>query len=129
VITNRTLAKAQALAADWQEQGKVLACSFNQLDQYYFDWIINGTAASLAGQQLPLPDGILAPQSWSYDMVYGPETSPFSHWAKQQGAQYNLDGLGMLVEQAAEAFFLWRAIRPDSQQVLKTLAQAIKPHS
>ena len=95
--------------------------------------VINGTSASLSGAGLPLPDPdapVLAPGGLAVDMMYGPSTAPFLDWAAGQagsgGAQR--DGLGMLVEQAAEAFLLWRGVRPDSATVLAALRQRLAAH-
>jgi shikimate dehydrogenase len=120
VIANRTVSKAQDLAKAVQHLGKVSACGFTQVTGQ-FDWIINGTSASLSGDLPPLPAGILAQGARTYDMMYGAEPTVFSQWAKQQGATQADDGLGMLVEQAAEAFTIWRGVRPQTQQVLADL--------
>jgi shikimate dehydrogenase len=85
-----------------------------------FDIVINGTASSLAGGAVPVPAAVLAPGTLACDMMYGPAAQPFLAWAAAGGAQPR-DGLGMLVEQAAEAFLLWRGMRPPSAQVLAEL--------
>lgn len=121
VIANRTVSKAQTLADEFADLGKVSAAGFEDLAGQQFDLIINGTAASLQGDLPPLPDGILAAEAWCYDMMYGAEETVFNTWARQQGAAKTIDGLGMLVEQAAESFFMWRHVRPDTAPVIDTL--------
>ena len=120
VIANRTVSKAQDLADEFAELGQVTALGFEQLTDSY-DLVINGTAASLQGDLPPLPDGLLAGDAWCYDMMYGAEETPFNAWARQQGAQKTIDGLGMLVEQAAESFFMWRHVRPQTAPVITEL--------
>ena len=89
-----------------------------------FDVIINATASSLEGGPVPVPASVLRPGSLAYDMMYGPAAQPFLDWASAHGATAR-DGLGMLVEQAAEAFLLWRGVRPPSAPVLQELRAAI----
>ena len=115
VIANRTAAKAEALAARF---AGATASSFSALDRS-FDLVINATSAGLAGEPLPLPPAIWRPGALGYDMVYGRET-PFLAAARAAGARA-CDGLGMLVEQAAESFFIWRGVRPDTGDVLARL--------
>jgi shikimate dehydrogenase len=85
-----------------------------------FDVVINATASSLAGAEVPVPARVLRPGSLAYDMMYGPAAQGFLQWAVQHGATAR-DGLGMLVEQAAESFALWRGVRPPSARVLAEL--------
>ena len=122
-VANRTVAKAQALIDLFQEdaQGTELcACGFEELAGP-FDLIINGTSASLQGELPPLPAEIVGPGTLAYDMMYSLQTTPFNQWALDHGAARQFDGLGMLVEQAAEAFLVWRGIRPETQAVIETL--------
>ena len=119
-IANRTPAKAAALAASFAAHEPVSGLSFTELSGHQFDIIINASAASLAGELPPLPAGLIAPGGMAYDMMYGRAT-PFLTWVQTQGAGRCADGLGMLVEQAAEAFFVWRGIRPDTASVLGEL--------
>ncbi|MEW6645940.1 MAG: shikimate dehydrogenase [Pseudomonadota bacterium] len=121
VIANRTVAKAEELAAAFADLGTVRASSFAALAGQQFDVVINGTAASLQGEVPPLPDGILAPGAVCYDMMYGKEPTAFLRWAMAAGAAQSADGLGMLVEQAAEAFYLWRGVRPATAEVIAAL--------
>jgi len=116
VIANRTFSRAQELA-DLFGRG-VRACGFDALDTP-FDLVINATAASLAGELLPLSPRIFTAGTLAYDMMYGRDT-PFLAFARSHGAA-TADGLGMLVEQAAEAFYLWRGVRPDTAPVIVAL--------
>ncbi|QXW19036.1 shikimate dehydrogenase [Comamonas aquatica] len=124
VVCNRTFHKAQALvdahAPLAQSQKVELLAQEQQGLSGSFDIIINGTAASLQGAGIPVPASVLRPGSLAYDMMYGQAAQPFLDWAQQHGA-VGRDGLGMLVEQAAESFALWRGVRPPSQQVLQEL--------
>lgn len=119
-IANRTASKAVALAADFAAWGVVSGGSFEAI-RGQFDLIINGTAASLHGELPPLPDGCLARDGCTYDMMYAAKPTTFVAWGRAQGASQALDGLGMLVEQAAEAFYLWHGVRPETAPVLAQL--------
>jgi len=121
VIANRTATRAQELAARLRDLGEITGCGLQQLQGMHFDLIINATAAGLAGQVPDIPDGLLTPGGWTYDMLYASEATAFVRWGRGQGAATALDGLGMLVEQAAESFFLWRGIRPDTRAVIGAL--------
>lgn len=120
-IANRTPAKAQALASEFSAEVTVQACAYAELDGQHFDLIINGTSSGLAGEVPPLPEDVLAPGGLCYDMLYGAKPTAFLRWAEAHGASLSIDGLGMLVEQAAESFLLWRGIRPYTHPVLKQL--------
>ncbi len=124
LIANRTLSKAEALAALYPA-GTVTACSYAELIGQQFEVIINGTSAGLADALPPLPAGLLAPGGLGYDMVYGNRPTVFVQWAQAQGAT-GLDGLGMLVEQAAESFYLWRGLRPHTAPVIAALRAAMQ---
>jgi shikimate dehydrogenase len=119
VIANRTLAKAEELAKLF-DAGKIVRASSLNIHARPFDIVINGTSASLGGEMPDLSPTILAPNACCYDMMYGKELTPFLLWAQQQGAQV-ADGLGMLVEQAAESFYLWRGVRPETKPVMALL--------
>ena len=121
VIANRTADKAVRLAADFADLGPVRGCGFDALEGP-FDLVINGTSASLSGDLPPLPDDLLAEGAVAYDMAYGSEPTPFQRWAEAHGARLALDGLGMLVEQAAESFRMWRGVQPDTAPVRQALA-------
>ena len=119
-VANRTAAKAVALAEAFADAGKVSGGGFTDIHGE-FDLIMNGTAASLQGDLPPLPQGCLAQGGCTYDMMYGAKPTAFVQWGNAQGAAQALDGLGMLVEQAAEAFFIWRDVRPNTKPILAQL--------
>ena len=124
VIANRTVSKAEALAADFADLGRISGCGFAEAtppDGSAFDVIINGTSASLAGELPPLTSSVIGPETVCYDMMYGKGLTVFNRWAREHGAARVIDGLGMLVEQAAEAFELWRGVRPDTAPVMAEL--------
>jgi len=121
VIANRTLEKAIDLAAEFISLGNMSGCGFEALNNQQFDLIINATAASLIGQLPPLPADILAENGVCYDLAYSNESTAFVRWGQENKALKSLDGLGMLVEQAAEAFFIWRGVRPRTEPVIKLL--------
>jgi shikimate dehydrogenase len=122
VIANRTAARAQALAKMIAaERGQVQGCGFEALAGQPFDVIVNATAAGLSGQTPPLPHGVLAEGGCCYDMVYGDSPTAFERWGLAHGAGVSLNGLGMLVEQAAESFFIWRGVRPATAPVIEAL--------
>ena len=125
VIANRTVEKAEQLAHEFADLGPVAASGFDWLDAPV-DLIINGTSASLAGDVPAIaPSLIERGHTHCYDMMYGREATAFNRWAAAHGAAQTLDGLGMLVEQAAEAFCLWRQVRPDSAPVLAELRRLL----
>lgn len=121
LIANRSAAKAVALAEQFDEPDLLLGCGLSELPEQSFDLIINATSASLAGDSLPLPATVWQADGLVYDMMYGKQETAFLRQAAAAGVQLRLDGLGMLVEQAAEAFFLWRGVRPDTAPVLAEL--------
>ncbi len=125
VIANRTVAKAELLRDLFADLGPVHACGFDALAGERFDLVVNGTSASLGGALPELPPGLFAPRSVAYDLFYAPRPTPFMRWALQQGATRAFDGLGMLVEQAAESFFIWRGVRPDTRPVIQALRAVI----
>lgn len=119
VIANRTLAKAEELAEQFRrhpgQAGRLSAAPFDALDGA-FDIIINATSASLSAELPPIPASAFSAQTFAYDMMYGAQPTVFMQAAATHGAAVR-DGLGMLVEQAAEAFFVWRGVRPDTAPV------------
>lgn len=121
VIANRSENRAFALAAGFQDLGAISGSTFAALAGQNFGLVINATSASLDGQLPPLPSGIVAPEAVCYDMVYGKAETPFMRWALAQGCARAVQGLGMLVEQAAESFFVWRGVRPDTGPVREAL--------
>ncbi len=122
-VANRTAAKAEALATDFSDLGAIVGSGFEEV-QGPFDLVINGTSASLSGELPPLPDALFSSGAGAYDMMYGAEPTVFLRWAADQGAR-TMDGLGMLVEQAAESFFQWRGKHPDTRPVLETLRRSL----
>jgi shikimate dehydrogenase len=125
VIANRTVAKAEQLAREFADLGPIMASGFDWLDESV-DLIINGTSASLAGDVPPIAASLIQPgHTLCYDMMYAKQATAFNAWAAAQGAAQTLDGLGMLVEQAAEAFALWRGLRPQSAPVLAHLRELL----
>lgn len=124
VLTNRTFDKAFQLAQEFDDLGRIEAVHMNQLSGP-FDWIINGTAASLQGDVPNLPESVLGEHTRVYDMMYGKEITPFNAWALDNGAEKAFDGLGMLVEQAAESFRKWRGVMPSTPTVISDLRAAM----
>ncbi|MCY7263066.1 shikimate dehydrogenase [Pseudomonas protegens] len=125
VIANRTVEKAELLAELFADLGPVSASGFDWL-QESVDLIINATSASLSGDLPPIASSLIEPgKTVCYDMMYAKEPTPFCRWASEHGAALVLDGLGMLAEQAAEAFYLWRGVRPDSAPVLAELRRQL----
>jgi shikimate dehydrogenase len=128
-IANRTVAKADVLAALFAARAgdtALDACGFDALAGRRFDLVINATAASLADELPPLPPGLYAEGALAYDMMYARAPTRFMRAALADGAARVADGLGMLVEQAAESFTLWRGVRPDSAPVLAELRRQIE---
>lgn len=121
VIANRTVEKAQQLHQEFSHLGQIQSCGFSQFPEQVFDLIINGTSASLSAELPPLPGVLVSPETFCYDLVFSDKPTIFLQWAKQHGAQHSADGLGMLVEQAAESFYIWRGIRPNTQPILALL--------
>ena len=120
-IVNRTVEKAEQLACEFADLGHMTAAGYDWIDAPV-DIIINGTSASLSGELPPLANSLIkAGDTVCYDMMYGKDTTVFNQWAQAQGAARTLDGLGMLVEQAAEAFFVWTGVRPNPKPVLEQL--------
>ena len=122
-IANRTVAKADALVKLFKPvagETALSACGFEQ-PREPFDVIINGTSASLQGDLPPLSPEVLGEQTVVYDMMYSLQTTTFNQWALEQGAQNVHDGLGMLVEQAAESFRIWRGVNPATGPVIEEL--------
>jgi len=134
VVVNRTAARAAELVArhaDWaQRHGVAAQVADLAAPGRGFDLVINASASSLQGAAAPVPAEVLRPGTLAVDLMYGAAAAPFLAWARAHGAQ-GRDGLGMLVEQAAEAFFLWRGLRPDAAAVLAALRRQLEapaPH-
>jgi len=126
LVANRTLARAETLAELFAADGRVQACGFDQVPAEAFDLIINGTSASLQGELPPVPAATVGAQTACYDMMYAAEPTPFCRWATELGAARVIDGLGMLVEQAAESFRTWRGVQPQTAPVINALRAALK---
>lgn len=121
-IANRTLDKAQILADHFSRSGPVSACRFNVVPvTEKYDLIINATSAGVKGEVPPYPAAAISKNTLCYDLSYGLKPTPFSLWAREQGAERSVMGWGMLVEQAAESFSIWRGVRPETAPVLKQM--------
>ena len=122
-IANRTLDKAEALVQHFSRFGPVSACSFKAVPVTEpYDLVVNATSAGLRGEKPPFPAAAIANSGLCYDLSYGLKPTPFSTWAREQGAARSVMGWGMLVEQAAESFRIWRGVRPDTAAVLKQMS-------
>jgi shikimate dehydrogenase len=122
VIANRTPARAGKLAREFADLGSIVGCGFDQVSGAPYDLIINATSAGLQREMPALPAGLVNEDSICYDMAYGRGDTPFISWARSLHAASAVKGWGMLVEQAAESFLLWRGQRPKTQPVLEALA-------
>lgn len=123
-IANRTLVKAEELVEIFSSQIPVNAVQYLDLNQP-FDLIINGTSASLNNELPPVPEIVVKSDTVTYDMMYVDGITVFNQWAQSNGANCCIDGLGMLIEQAAESFRIWRGVRPDTQPVIEMLRASI----
>ena len=122
-IANRTLSKARILAEHFSATGPVTACRFREVQPTSsYELVINATSAGVKGETPPYPESAITDRTFCYDLSYGLNPTPFSSWAARRGAAHSVMGWGMLVEQAAESFLLWRGVRPDTQKVLKQLS-------
>lgn len=124
VIANRTVSKAEALIEQFNDS-KLHACGFEQTSGTVFDVIINATSASLSGKIPTISTSTITKSTVCYDMVYGKELTPFLSWAKAQGAAKVIDGIGMLVGQAAESFNIWRGVKPEVDMVIEQLKSSL----
>ena len=125
LIANRTKQKAVQLAEDFSDLGKINGCGLDEISDNSFDIVINGTSASLQGDLPPLPDSVFDKHSCSYDMMYAAQATVFMQWSQNNGVKQVFDGLGMLVEQAAESFYIWRGVRPETSHVIKHLRETM----
>lgn len=125
VIANRTVSKADNICQQFADN-RLSATGYNELVNRNFDIIINATSASLAGDLPPIPTNIISSKVVCYDMVYGKSDTPFLQWSREQGAIKVIDGLGMLVEQAAVSFEVWRGVKPEVQIVINKLRSSLK---
>lgn len=124
LIANRTLERAETLQRDFGALGNTSVCRFDDLgDAEPFDIVINATSAGLHGEQPPFPPTLVSDSSFCYDLAYSLKPTPFVEWATASGAGMAVQGWGMLVEQAAESFAIWRGLRPDTRPILDKLLQ------
>jgi len=121
VIANRTLSRARELLAAFASPIGSTVCNLEDLSSTAFDLVINATAASLMGEVPNLPNGIFSNGALAYDLAYADQPTPFMRWAMDAGAVRAVDGLGMLVEQAAESFWIWHQHRPQTAPVISAL--------
>ena len=125
LIVNRTAGKAQQLATEFADLAGVEGGAYSLIDAREFDLVINATSAGLTGEMPDLPGGMLTERSCCYDMVYGAEPTAFMRWAAHHAAWAVADGLGMLVEQAAQSFYRWRKVRPETRPVILKLRESM----
>lgn len=125
LIANRTAVKAKQLAQDFADLGNINGCGLDTIGDTAFDIIINGTSASLHGELPALPSTIFKAGSCSYDMMYSAQATVFMQWSTDNGAAQVFDGLGMLVEQAAEAFYIWRGVKPETASVIQQIRDSL----
>ncbi len=125
VVANRTVSRAVSLCQAFCDQGTVRSAGFADLENGAFDLVVNATSAEISGQLPPVPRSALAVDAVVYDMMYGARPTAFVRWGRSAGARLAADGLGMLVEQAAESFFIWRGVRPETAPVLEALRQSL----
>lgn len=121
VIANRTADRAVELAHQFGDLGAIRGCGFPELVDQSFDIVINATSASLSGAVPDVSPRILRPDTFCYDMMYAAEPTAFVRWCQEHAAERVVDGLGMLVEQAAESFLIWRGVRPRTEPVIEAL--------
>jgi len=122
-VANRTAERARAFAADFTDLGAVVGCGFDEIGGDAYDIVINATSASLSGEVPAVPASIIHRDTVCYDMAYSRSDTPFLKWAREQGCSRAIQGWGMLVEQAAESFHLWRGVRPQTAPVLEALRE------
>lgn len=124
VIANRTVSKAEALIEQFNDN-RLTACGFEQVSGKPYDVIINATSASLSGKLPAISASAISQNTVCYDMVYGKELTPFLVWAKAQGTSKIIDGIGMLVGQAAVSFTIWRGVKPEVETVIEQLKASL----
>lgn len=125
LIVNRTPEKAQQLVEEFSDIAPLEGGAYSLIGERQFDVIINATSAGLFGEMPELPSSLLTERSCCYDMVYSAEPTPFMRWAAHHAAWAVADGLGMLVEQAAQSFYIWRRVRPETRPVIHQLREAM----
>lgn len=127
-LANRTRERAEALVRDFAGAGvSIQILAFDELEGAgAYDIVVNATSAGLHGEQPPFPDSIVAAQSFCYDLAYSLQPTPFVGWAQSHGAERAAQGWGMLIEQAAESFAIWRGVRPDTASIRQQLEQLVR---
>jgi shikimate dehydrogenase len=124
VLANRTAERARQLTAQLGQPAALRAATFAELSGLAaFDVVINATSAGLKGEVPPFPASVVGPKTFCYDLVYSVHDTPFVAWARRHGAARAVQGWGMLIEQAAESFFIWRGVRPDTAAIRKQLVR------
>ncbi len=125
LIVNRTAERADQLAREFSDLGALEGGGYELIGERQFDLVINASSAGLAGEVPDLPATLLTERSCCYDMIYGAEPTPFMRWAAHHAAWAVADGLGMLVEQAAQSFYIWRHVRPETRPVIHQIREAM----
>ena len=125
LIVNRTASRAAQLASEFSDLGPVEGGAYSLIGSRQFDLVINGTSAGLSGEMPELPASLLTDHSCCYDMVYGAQPTVFMRWAAHHAAWAVSDGLGMLVEQAAQSFYLWNKAKPETRPVINQLRSVL----
>ncbi|PLW70866.1 shikimate dehydrogenase [Pseudohalioglobus lutimaris] len=121
LIVNRTASRAEQLAAEFTDLGAISGGGYELIEECQFDLVINASSAGLEGETPEMPSSILTERSCCYDMLYAAEPTPFMRWAAHHAAWAVTDGVGMLVEQAAQSFYIWRGLRPETQSVIASI--------
>lgn len=124
LLANRTFEKAEQLTKEFTNNELLTSCRFEELGNTSFDIIINATSASLANEVPPISEATLNQETLCYDLAYSDTGTAFLTWAQSHSVKLRSDGLGMLIEQAAESYFIWRGFRPDTTSVIKLLRTA-----
>jgi len=120
-LANRTPSKAIELANTFSKHGNISGCGFDDIEKHEYDLIINATSASLSNDVPPIPADTVGTHTICYDLAYSDEPTAFITWSKNLNAKKAIDGIGMLIEQAAESYYIWRNFRPDTKPVFKLL--------
>jgi len=127
LIVNRTAERAVELAEEFSDIAAIAGGGYELIGERQFDLIINASSAGLSGEMAELPSSLLTERSCCYDMIYGAEPTPFMRWAAHHAAWAVSDGVGMLVEQAAQSFYIWRNLRPETRPVIHQLRESLQP--